>query len=177
MLMEGPLEAGRDLSKGLKYNNFGIHGACSANAADALAAVQSLVYEKGHIHPQELLAGLEADFSDSQDLLAALQAGPKVGKNSQQTDALLVCLFDALAQACESYPENGRGGLIRPGSGSAMYYIWLAQGHAGMCEPVMGATADGRKRGEPFSANLAPSPALQADGPISVFQDFHENRL
>ena len=44
VLMDGCLERGRDLSHGLKYNNFGIHGAGSANAADALAAVRTLVY-------------------------------------------------------------------------------------------------------------------------------------
>ena len=42
VLMNGCLERGRDLSLGLQYNNFGIHGAGSANAADALAAVRTL---------------------------------------------------------------------------------------------------------------------------------------
>ena len=46
VLMDGCLEAGKDLSQGLKYNNFGIHGAASANAADALAAVKRLVYDQ-----------------------------------------------------------------------------------------------------------------------------------
>ena len=49
VLMNGCLERGRDLSHGLKYNNFGIHGAASANAADALAAVKTLIFdEKPH---------------------------------------------------------------------------------------------------------------------------------
>ena len=43
VLMDGCLESGRDLSRGLKYNNFGIHGAGSASAADALAAVEGCV--------------------------------------------------------------------------------------------------------------------------------------
>jgi formate C-acetyltransferase len=53
-----------------------------------------------------------------------------------------------------------------------MYYIWLANGHDGMREPVVGATADGRMQGEPFSANLSPAPGVQADGPLSVFKSF-----
>jgi formate C-acetyltransferase len=53
-----------------------------------------------------------------------------------------------------------------------MYYIWLASGHEGMREPVVEATADGRMRGEPFSANLAPSPGVRVRGPISTLQSF-----
>ena len=45
VLMTDCLERGRDLSYGLKYNNFGLHGAGSANAADALAAVKQLVFD------------------------------------------------------------------------------------------------------------------------------------
>src|ERR1035437_5270418 len=37
VLMDGCLEAGRDLSCGLRYNNYGLHGAASSTAAYALA--------------------------------------------------------------------------------------------------------------------------------------------
>jgi len=38
--MRDSLEQGRNLLEGLKYNNLGLHDACSSNAADALAAVK-----------------------------------------------------------------------------------------------------------------------------------------
>jgi formate C-acetyltransferase len=41
-----------------------------------------------------------------------------------------------------------------------------------MREPVVGATADGRHRGDFFSANLAPSPGVRADSPFRVFESF-----
>ena len=69
------------LSGGL-IDNIRHPGACSTNAADALAAVRSLVFQKGSEQPLELLAALEADFDDNQELLAALQVGPKIGKYS-----------------------------------------------------------------------------------------------
>jgi formate C-acetyltransferase len=53
-----------------------------------------------------------------------------------------------------------------------MYYLWLARGHEGMREPVVGSTADGRVRGQPFSANLAPAPGILVHGPISTLQTF-----
>ena len=85
---------------------------------------------------------------------------------------MLKFLFDALGDACDLRINNGRGGILRPGTGSAMYYIWLARGNEGMREPLVGATADGRRNGEPFSANLSPSPGVLADGPLSIFQSY-----
>jgi formate C-acetyltransferase len=155
VLMDDCLERGRDLSHGLKYNNFGIHGAASANAADALAAVKTLVFDEAKIAPDRLLRGLETDFAEDEPLRLELrERGPKVGNNDGRVDALLVELFDFFAEACAAAGENGRGGRYRAGSGSAMYYVWLARGHEGMREPVVGATADGRKAGEFFSSSL-----------------------
>jgi pyruvate-formate lyase len=173
IFMQGCLEQGKDLSEGLKYNNFGIHGACAVEAADALAAVKQFIFDEGSISPVELLSALEANF-DGYELIhhKLAEEGAKVGNNDAATDALLVTLFDDLAEACERYGSTTRGGILRPGTGSAMYYIWLATGHEGMREPVVGATADGRRRGEPFSANLSPSLGVRVRGPISMLQSF-----
>jgi formate C-acetyltransferase len=171
--MDNCLENGRDLSLGNKYNNFGIHGAGSANAADALAAVQKFVFQQHSLQPAELLAALDAGFAGCEDLRRKLfDEGPKVGNNDDLADGLLVGLFEAFADACEAYGRTGRGGILRPGTGSAMYYIWLAQGHAGMREPRVGATAEGRQQGQPLGANLAPTLGAQVRGPFSILQSF-----
>jgi formate C-acetyltransferase len=173
VLMDGCLERGCDLSRGLKYNNFGIHGAGSANAADALAAVKRFVFDEKSLQGDELLAALDADFESFEPLRKRLaDEGPKVGTNNDDADALLVRLFEYFADACEQIKDNGRGGRVRPGTGSAMYYVWLVRGREGMREPVVGATAEGRKKGEYLSANLAPSPNALVPGPISVLQSF-----
>ena len=173
VLMKDCLETGRDLSSGLKYNNFGIHGAASANAADALAAVKTLVYDQKEIIPERLLAGLAGDFSEDESLRRLLKdSGPKVGNNDDRVDSLLATLFNMFADACQAAGENGRGGRYRAGSGSAMYYVWLARGHDGIGAPAVGATADGRKAGEFFSSSLAPSPGSLVRGPLSVLQSF-----
>jgi pyruvate-formate lyase len=173
VFMRGCLEEGHDLSQGLKYNNLGIHGAGSANAADALAAVKQFVFDEHTLSADELVAALQANFNGFEPLRQKLaEYGPKIGCNDDRADALLCTLFDAFAAACEDYGRTPWGGIVRPGTGSAMYYIWLARGHKGMREPVVGATAEGRVRGEPFSANLAPSPGVRVRGPISTLQSF-----
>jgi formate C-acetyltransferase len=172
VVMDGCLERGRDLSAGLRYNNFGIHGAGSSNAADALAAVERLVFKESSVAPAELIAALDADFEGHSALRQRLLGeAPKAG-NDPEADRLLATLFGYFAEACEAIPDNGRGGRIRPGTGSAMYYVWLARGAPGDAAPPIGATADGRKKGDFFNANLAPSPNAQVRGPISVLQAF-----
>jgi formate C-acetyltransferase len=173
VLMEGCLETGHDLSEGLKYNNFGIHGAASSSAADALAAVQNLIFTEKSVAPEELIAALDVNFDGHEALQEKLlHEAPKVG-NDPEADKLLVLLFDTFADACKAVSDNGRGGRIRPGTGSAMYYVWLTRVKPGDCgEAPIGATADGRKKGEFFSANLAPSPQAQVRGPLSVLQAF-----
>jgi len=173
VLMSECLETGKDLSQGASYNNFGIHGAGSANAADALAAVKQFVFGDQSVSASDLLAALDNNFAGAEELRAKLTGqAPKVGRNDPAADDLLVGLFDDFAEACEEIPDNRRGGMIRPGTGSAMYYVWLARGHEGMREPVVGATADGRHQGDFFSANLSPSPGVQVNGPISIFQTY-----
>jgi pyruvate-formate lyase len=174
VLMTGALEAGVDHGQGARYRNLGIHGAAAASAADALAAVRRHVFELGDVHPAELLAALDADFVGHEGLRRRLaDESPRVGLNEAAVDDLVRLLYDRLADACEA-EEPQSGAIVRPGTGSAMYYLWLARGRDGMplAEPVVGATADGRRRGDPFGANLAPTPGTRLRGPISVLQSY-----
>ena len=60
--------------------------------------------------------------------------------------------------------KNERGGIIRAGTGSAMYYIIHAAD--------LGATADGREAGVPLPANYAPSLNIKLNGPVSLIKSF-----
>lgn len=173
VLMTDCLARGQDLSLGGRYNNFGIHGAGAANAADALAAVDKFVFQEQSLTPVELLSALDNDFVGQEPLRQRLvQEAPKVGNDDPTADGYLVVLFDMFAESCEAFGRTARGGVLRPGTGSAMYYIWLAAGHAGMREPVLGATAEGRHNGQPLGANLAPSQGAPIQGPFSTLLSF-----
>lgn len=60
--------------------------------------------------------------------------------------------------------KNNRGGIYRPGTGSAMYYMWFGE--------KMEATPGGRRRGEPLETNYAPALYVRNKGPLSVIQSF-----
>jgi len=172
VFMTDCIERGSDISRGGHYNNFGIHGAGAASAADALAAVKRFVFDEPRVAPAVLTAALAHDWKGFEEARETMASGPRVGDNDDDADGMLRLLFDAFAEACESVNDNGRGGRVRPGSGSAMYYVWLARGHEGMREPMVGATADGRHQGDFFSSSLAPSPGTRIRGPLSVLQSF-----
>ncbi|MBR1921243.1 MAG: hypothetical protein IJ829_04465 [Kiritimatiellae bacterium] len=59
--------------------------------------------------------------------------------------------------------------MFRPGTGSAMYYVWHAR--------EIPASADGRLTGQPLSANYAPSLDAPVGGPVSVVKSFTEPDL
>ena len=180
VLMDGCLERGRDLSKGARYNNYGIHGACASDAADALAAVKKLVFDEKTVAPDQFLKALENNYEGYESLRQkAANEAPKVGNNDDYVDLLLVKLFDFFADACQVFRDNGRGGLIRPGSGSAMFYVWFAREVAAREKSnvtrekiSIGATAEGRRQGQLFSSNLAPALNASIRGPVSVLQSF-----
>ena len=168
ILTVGCIEKARDICKGAKYNNFGIHGTGIAVAVDSLAAVRELVFEKKLVTMAELVKLMDTDFAGRPDILAAARTAPKMGNADKSVDDLAVWLIDAWAD-CLAGRKNDRGGIYRPGTGSAMYYIWHAN--------ELPASADGRLKGHPFSANYAPSLDVPVKGPLSVIRSFTEPDL
>ena len=158
----------RDICKGAKYNNFGIHGTGIAVAVDSLASVRELVFEKKLVTLTELVSLLDTDFAGRDDVRAAAKAAPKMGNADPKADELAKWLIGFWGHAFDG-KRNDRGGIFRPGTGSAMYYIWHTRD--------VPASADGRLKGEPFSANYAPSLDVPVKGPVSVVRSFTEPDL
>ncbi|HNX35280.1 MAG TPA: pyruvate formate lyase family protein [Kiritimatiellia bacterium] len=164
ILCDGRVAAGRDVCEGNRYNNFGIHGTGLSTAADSLAAIRQMVFTEKLLSLQELAAAVDADFEGRPDLLAKARFGvPKMGNADPAVDQLGKALLDAFADTWDGR-KNGRGGIYRCGTGSAMYYIWHAK--------ELHATPDGRLTGQPFAANYAPSLNVRVNGPLSVVQSF-----
>ena len=168
VISTGCIEKARDICKGAKYNNFGIHGTGIAVAVDSLASVRELVFEKKLVTMDELVKLMDTDFAGRPEILAAARNAPKMGNADASADELAKWLITTWADALEGR-RNDRGGIYRPGTGSAMYYIWHAN--------ELPASADGRLKGHPFSANYAPSLDVQVKGPLSVIRSFTEPDL
>lgn len=163
VLMQGCLERGRDISQGAKYNNYGIHGTGISDAVDQLCAVKTLVFDKKELSPGEFRAALGKEFRGQEPLLRWLREdAPRMGRDSEAVP-IAEELLNAFADGFEGL-HNQRGGIFRPGTGSAMYYVWHAKNAAML--------SDGHKPGENFAANFSPSLLLRDAGPLSVIRAF-----
>ena len=88
---------------------------------------------------------------------------PKMGNDDDRADAYAVWLLNTFAESVKGL-KNERGGIVRAGTGSAMYYIFHAA--------EMGATADGREADVPLPANYSPSLNVKLNGPVSLVKSF-----
>ncbi len=168
LLMCGALERGSDVSEGLIYNNYGLHGTGYSCAADQLAAVESLIFREKRITKERLLAGLNNNFETDRELRHMLRNdADKIGRDAAANE-IGDKILAAFAKSLEGI-KNERGGIYRAGTGSAMYYIWHSEN--------MGATADGRDAKAPFPANFSPSLFISKAGPLSILKGFAPKSL
>ncbi len=164
LLMNGCIENARDISLGAKYNNYGIHGTGISTAADSLAAIKKHVFEEKAISKQQLVWEIEDDFQGNDPVWLQLKYdSPKMGNDDDFVDQIAVELLNTFSDVTANL-KNERGGCFRPGSGSAMYYLWHVKD--------IGASADGRKKGDPLSANFSPAMNVKLNGPISIIRSF-----
>ncbi|MFA6948578.1 MAG: pyruvate formate lyase family protein [Eubacteriales bacterium] len=163
-----------DISRGSRYNNFGMHGTGLATAADSIAAIAKYVFADKTISARALIEAVDSDFAEHSELLPILRyEAPKMGINmpdgsENPADAAACFLLSSFADALDGR-RNCRGGIWRAGTGSAMYYLWHAR--------EIGASPDGRRAGEAFGTNYSPSLFARTDGPVSVIRSFTAPRL
>lgn len=154
---------------GAKYNNFGIHGTGIATGADSLAAMEEYVFNKKTIAKKELIDAVDSDFEKNMEILPILRyEAPKMGTDNDGADEKATMLLDAFAESLKG-KINCRGGIYRAGTGSAMYYLWHAN--------EIGASPDGRRKGEPFGTNYSPSLFARIAGPFSVIKSFSKQHF
>ena len=158
------IERGLDISAGgAKYNNFGMHGAGLSTAVDSLAAIKKTVFDEKTISKRQLMKTLKNNFEGYSDLRNVLLNCPKMGNNDDRADRLATELMNAFS-VCVNGRPNGLRGVFRAGTGSAQEYVFSGK--------KVGATADGRKAGEPFACSYSPSLQARPNGPLSAIQSF-----
>jgi len=135
------LAKGCDIGRsGPYYNNTGCMGAGLANVADSLIAVKKLVYEERRCTMAELIAACRQDFR-GQELLQRyiVHRLPKWGNDDPEVDAIAVRVAQDYTKTVNAIPNN-RGGWFR----ASMFTL----DHRFTFGKRMGATPDGRKKGE-----------------------------
>ena len=153
----------------IKYRNFGFHGTGIATAADSLAAIKKYVFDEKYISAEDMVRAVDDNFEHYPDLLYKLRnEAPKMGNDDDYVDDISVRLLDMFAAALDG-KKNCCGGCYRAGTGSAMFYLWHAD--------EIGASPDGRRKGEPFGTNFSASLFAKIAGPVSVVKSFSKQHF
>ncbi len=169
LLSDCAVERKMDISAGMKYNNYGIHGTGVASATDALVAIKKLCFDDKSISVQDLISTLKNNFEGNSELLQKIRYEiPKMGQDDDYADSFATRLLDSFANAFDGV-KNERGGVYRAGTGTAMYYVWHGRN--------LEATPDGRLRGDVIPANYSPTLFMKQKGPISVIKSFAKPHL
>ena len=91
-----------------------------------------------------------------------------MGNNDDYVDRFAGFIIDIFSKVFARY-KNNLGGVLRPGTGSAMEYV--------RCANHVGATADGRRKGDAFGSSYSPSTIARLQGPLSCIQSFSKHDL
>ena len=163
LLISDCIEKGRDYhGGGARYNTNYIQGVGIGTITDALSSIQANVYEKRCVSMKRLLAALGADFKGSEDLRQLfLNRTPKYGNDDDSADGLMRRIFDAFYEAVEGRPTV-RGGRYHIDMLPTTCHIYFGK--------VTGASADGRRAGEPVSEGVSPVQGADRCGPTAVIK-------
>jgi formate C-acetyltransferase len=91
--MRGCIARGRDMLVGMDYHLPGHYERGLTNAANALAAIEEVIFQERAISLKDLIAAMEHDFQDG-SIRDRLIAAPKWGNDDDRVDRWAIALLD-----------------------------------------------------------------------------------
>ena len=150
---------GRDrLLGGPRYHTVNVDSMALVNAADALVALDALVFRGGRHGLDELVAAAQDNFSGQEPLRQELLVCPKFGNGDPVADALARELSRGFADLVDDL--SGEGLLYMPSFHTLNSHVGAGKG--------WGAGLDGRLAGEPFAKNVGPTQGRNRNGLTGV---------
>lgn len=160
-LMDDCAVNGKDVNEGGTTWNFNtLEGMGIATLADSVAAVKKMVFDDKRISMKDLLAAIETNYENYEELRQLLRSkAPKFGNDDDYIDEIARELSVYWAQEAAKHENPLTGRKYRAGYLSWNYYVPLA--------PLTGATPDGRRRGEFLSGGVGAVQGMDANGPTA----------
>jgi formate C-acetyltransferase len=147
---------------GARYNTSYIQGVGVGTMTDVLTSIQFNVFDKKNISMSELIKALKTNFNENEALRQRfLNKTPKYGNDDESADANMKALFEAYFDAIDGRP-NTREGSYHINLLPTTVHVYFGK--------VVGATADGRKAGEPLSEGVSPVQGADRKGPTAVIK-------
>ena len=158
IFLEDCIENGREWRLGgTKYWHKSQHGCGIGTIADSLAAIQKVVFEDKELTLRELRDILNANFEGHEPLRQKLlNRAPKYGNDDDYVDSIAVKVGNLFCDEVVRCNEEPHSVTFWP----EIYTYHHNKGFGAN----LGATPDGRKRGENISENQSPSYGMDMKG-------------
>ena len=163
LLTDDCIEKGVDITAGgARYNSTGVCAYGNANAGDSLAAIKKLVFEEERLSLMDAVEAMRTNFDGKETLRQMLlNDAPKYGNDDDYADSIVADLSRHFCEELEKY-KNPRGGGYH-----AHFLSFVAAVSGGA---ATGASADGRKAGEPVANSLAPQQGRDKKGVTALLK-------
>jgi formate C-acetyltransferase len=163
ILIDDCIARGKDYNDGgPRYNTTYIMGVAPGTCTDSLAAIRFHVFDHQHLSMGDLMEALAANFSGQERTRLLLwNKTPRYGNDDDYADHILAEVFNAFYDEINGRP-NTKGGRYRVNYLSTTCHVYFGS--------VTGATADGRRAGEPLSDGISPVQGADRQGPTAVLK-------
>ncbi len=161
--MKTGVPEGMDLTDGTVANHPTVCMVGVTNVADAMTAMEDLVFKGKKISSEELLNALRCNFEGMEAVrVRLLRNADKFGNDSDRAVSVFNRLSRIQQDALRQY-AGPRGGYFTSG-------LWATTWHVRMGEKT-GASADGRRAGEPLVDGIGAVSGRAVHGPTAVAND------
>lgn len=144
------------------YHTYGLFIGSLGTAANSLAAIRYLVYEKKLVSKEDLLTALHDNFEKQPAIRQLCLDAPKYGNDDDYADQIAVDIAKKYASWVRTY-EDRTGKPILPGLYNHLFHHTAYN---------VGATPDGRRFGDPVGEHLSPTPGTALKGPTAVINSY-----
>jgi formate C-acetyltransferase len=160
LLVDGCTQSGRDVTEGgAMYNGSGVQGVGIADTADALAALDALVFTEKAYALTDVVCAVKGNFRGADKLRARLLSSPKFGNDTELPDRY-ADLAAHIYHTAVTRHVNVRGGGYVAG-------FYSSSSHVAFGEKT-GASPSGRMKGVPFAASLGAANGMDRLGPTAL---------
>ena len=154
LMMENTLEQGEDISRCASLYTVGVDGAGLAVVADSFGALETRVENEKVLSWDEVYKALDNNFEDERTRLI-LNSAPKYCGGNTAADKWAKKLTECWVKNIKKQ-EMPEGRCLVPG-----WFSWARTIEYGS---KVGATPNGRRKGEPISHGANPNPHFRTDG-------------
>lgn len=139
------------------------------NVGNSLAAIKKLVHDEQLVSAEEYQQAMEADFSSirgEEIRQLILNHTPRYGEDNDETDQLTAM---ALQDYCDLLPQYHNMRYQRGPIGGGYLASTNTVSANITAGEVVGATPDGRRKGEPTADGISPAQGNGRKGPTAIF--------